>query len=139
MPALDYAAVWDSCIVNVLIAGIGGYVLGLGFGFIFSAMEQAEVDTKLSFRAQFAQVYKGTWTRMQSQAKGFSTFGALYMAFDCPLEKHRGKRDIWNAWIAGGMTGGVMAVIGNAGVKGSLFGGLSCAAFCAGIEYLLDR
>jgi len=139
LPAPDTGAIWDMCVVNVLLAGSMGYLAGLGFGFIFSAMEQAEVDTKLGARAQIAQVYRGTWKRMTSQAKGFSTFGALYMAFDCPLEKHRGKRDIWNAYVSGYLTGSTMALIGHAGLKGAVLGGLSCAGFCGLIEYFLDR
>lgn len=139
IPPYDSSALWDTCLMNVLLAGSMGYVMGLGFGFIFSAMEQADVDTKLGARAQIAQVYRGTWKRMTAQAKGFSTFGALYMAFDCPLEKHRGRRDIWNAYISGYLTGSTMAVIGQAGVRATVLGGLSCALFCGLIEYFLDR
>lgn len=122
---------------NVFIAGFGGYVIGLAFGFFFSAMEQNEIDTRLGFRAQVSQVYKGTWIRMTTQARGFATFGSLYVAFETPLEKFRGVKDKWNACLAGFSTGGIFAKIGGAGWRGTMGGGLSCGAFCYLIEHFM--
>mmetsp|Transcript_31922 Transcript_31922/g.54993 ORF Transcript_31922/g.54993 Transcript_31922/m.54993 type:complete len:180 (+) Transcript_31922:3629-4168(+) len=124
---------------NVFIAAFGGYVIGLAFGFVFSAMEQNEVDTKLGLRAQISQVYKGTWTRMTSQARGFATFGSLYVAFESPMEKFRGVKDTWNAMFAGFSTGAIFAKIGGAGWRGTVGGGLSCGAFCYLIEHFMHN
>jgi hypothetical protein len=124
---------------NVFIAGFGGYVIGMAFGFFFSTMESNEVDTKLGLRAQVSQVYKGTWTRMSSQGRGFATFGSLYVAFESPMEKFRGVKDTWNAAFAGFSTGAIFGKIGGAGWRGTLSGGLTCGAFCYAIEHFMHN
>ena len=134
---------WDpimsSCITTCLAAGGGGYVIGLAFGFVFSAMEQNEIDTKVGFRAQFAQAYRGTWTKMKSQARAFGGFGALYMAFECPLENFRATRDPFNSFLAGTFTGSTFALFGHSGPRSTLFAGLSCGVFCMLIEMVMHR
>ena len=59
------------------------------------------------------------------------------MAFHCPLEKHRGYHDIWNGFIGGGLTGGVMAYMGHNSLKGSIYAGLTCGLFCAAIDHFM--
>ena len=135
--------IWDplmsSCISTCLLAGAGGYVVGLGFAFVFSAIEQREVDTKLGYRAQFAQAYKGTWRSMKTQARSFATFGSLYVAFECPIESFTGSRTPANSFVAGCLTGSTFALIGYSGIRGTLIGGVSCGVFCMLIELVMHR
>ena len=135
--------IWEglmtSCPFMVFAAGIGGYVIGMGIAFIMGAMEQSEIDTKLRYQTQIRQIYKPTWERMKSQGKSFGSFGAVYMAFECPLEKFRGCHDPYNAFFAGTFTGAALALVGRSTVKGATFAGLSCGAFCYLIELVLNR
>lgn len=132
---------WDSvlssCFTTCALAGGGGYVLGMAFGFVFSAMEQSEVDTSLGFRAQLKQVYRGTWRKMKAQGKAFGGFGAVYIAYECPLENFRGTHDIWNSFFAGTCTGGTFAVIGRSSAKATAFASISCGLFCLLIEMIM--
>lgn len=76
---------------------------------------------------------------MVSQAKAFSTFGALYVALECPLETFRGYHDTWNSLIAGSITGGMFAVIGRSGLRATLGAGISCGFFCFLIDSYMNR
>lgn len=135
--------IWDtlltSCPFMVFAAGVGGYVIGMGIAFMLGAMEQAEVDSRLRYQTQISQVYKPTWAKMKSQGKSFASFGAVYMAFECPLEKFRGSHDAYNAMFAGIFTGSSLALVGRSTIKGAGIAGLSCGAFCYVIELVLNR
>jgi hypothetical protein len=76
---------------------------------------------------------------MTAQAKGFSTFGAAYMAFECPFERFRGYHDPWNGFIGGGLCGGVIAFMGHNSLKGSIFAGVSCGCFCMLIDHVMGH
>ena len=134
-----WGPITSSCVSTVVLSGGAGYLLGLGFGFIFSAMEQNQMDTTLKVTSQFRQAYKGTWTRMKTQGRTFGAFGALFLSFECPLEKYRAKHDLWNAMIAGTFTGSVLGLMAQAGVRGTLFSGFSTGLFCLVIDYFMGR
>jgi import inner membrane translocase subunit TIM17 len=39
----------------------------------------------------------------------FGVWGGLFSVFDCSLAYYRGVEDPWNAIMAGGLTGGLLA------------------------------
>lgn len=56
----------------------------------------------------------------------------MFSAFDCAVKGVRKKEDPWNAIIAGGFTGGALAVRG--GLKAIRNGAIGCAILLAVIE-----
>lgn len=59
-------------------------------------------------------------------------WGGLFSTFDCAVKGVRKTEDPWNAIIAGGFTGGALAVRG--GVKAIRNGAIGCAILLAVIE-----
>lgn len=62
----------------------------------------------------------------------FGVWGGLFSSFDCAVKGVRQKEDPWNAIIAGGFTGGSLAVRG--GYKAIRNGAIGCAVLLAVIE-----
>ena len=59
-----------------------------------------------------------TAARMRSPILGgnFGVWGGLFSVFDCSLAHYRGVEDPWNAIMAGGLTGGLLAARAGASV-----------------------
>ena len=74
-------------------------------------------------------------TRAFSTGKNFALLGILFSAFECNIESYRGKTDLYNGFMSGFLTGGVLGL--RAGVKPAIFGGIGFAIFSAAIEYAL--
>lgn len=62
----------------------------------------------------------------------FGVWGGLFSLSDCAVKGVRKTEDPWNAIIAGGMTGGALAVRG--GFKAIRNGAIGCAILLAVIE-----
>jgi import inner membrane translocase subunit TIM17 len=62
----------------------------------------------------------------------FGVWGGLFSSFDCAVKGVRRKEDPWNAIIAGGFTGGSLAVRG--GPRAIRNGAIGCAILLAVIE-----
>ncbi|KAK5679753.1 translocase of the inner membrane [Elasticomyces elasticus] len=81
-------------------------------------------------------VLYGALTAIKARAPvlggNFGVWGGLFSSFDCAVKGVRKKEDPWNAIIAGGFTGGSLAVRG--GPKAIRNGAIGCAILLAVIE-----
>ena len=73
--------------------------------------------------------------RAWSTGKNFALIGIMFSAIECNIESYRGKTDLYNGFLSGFATGGILGL--RAGVKTGLFGGVSFALFSVAIESLL--
>lgn len=120
----------SSCALNV----IGGYVLGFGFS-IFGSMISAETST-LSMGA--ADFFRYSLKNAHRMSCSFAYFGFIFSGIEAALEKRRGRRDIWNPTLSGGLMG---AAYGWRCYRfsGFLAAGLSAGVASWGFERLLSR
>lgn len=72
--------------MKTFIAGVGGYVMGIGFGIFMAALEFREVDTNRNFRARTRDVLAKDFRKVKGTARGFATFGMAFALFECMLE-----------------------------------------------------
>eukprot|EP00357_Protocruzia_adherens_P024416 CAMPEP_0115010608 /NCGR_PEP_ID=MMETSP0216-20121206/23424_1 /TAXON_ID=223996 /ORGANISM="Protocruzia adherens, Strain Boccale" /LENGTH=178 /DNA_ID=CAMNT_0002378869 /DNA_START=310 /DNA_END=846 /DNA_ORIENTATION=+ len=117
----------NNCFFQLGMAIVGGGVLGVGFGFFMAALEFRDVDNSQKFATQVRQAYKGVGERSLNMGRSFARFGALFTIFQCPVEKVRGRTDIYNPVIGGCLTGsylarnnGPFAIIGGCASMGAI-------------------
>ncbi|CAG9465883.1 unnamed protein product [Pedinophyceae sp. YPF-701] len=111
----------NNCGVRAVMSGVGGAVLGLGFGVFFGTMETSGgggvyapmvMDEKKTTRQVFKEMYSSVKTKSVSYAKGFGTVGLLFSASECVVEKARAKHDWRNSAYAGCFSGAALAYKG---------------------------
>ncbi|CBH18364.1 mitochondrial import inner membrane translocase subunit tim17 [Trypanosoma equiperdum] len=93
----------DSTITPAAMNVVGGYVMGFGFS-LFGAMISAESTTQRMGTADFFRYSLKTAHRL---GFSFAYFGFLFGGIEVALEKRRGRKDVWNATLSGGLLGGV--------------------------------
>jgi import inner membrane translocase subunit TIM22 len=126
----------ESCATKTVMAGVGGFGIGILWGSLSSPMELGGAYTpggeydpsKFTFR----QVFKQTRERCVQYGKSFAMVGVLFSTFDCAIEKVRGKHDRVNSVSAGCLAGGGLAA--RAGYKAAAFG---CAGFAL-FSFIID-
>lgn len=74
-------------------------------------------------------------TRAWSTGKNFAMLGIMFSTFECNIESYRGRTDLYNGFMSGFLTGGVLGL--RAGIKPAIFGGIGFALFSAAIEAVL--
>ncbi|KAI3641094.1 hypothetical protein MIR68_000873 [Amoeboaphelidium protococcarum] len=135
----------ESCVLKCAMSGVGGFVLGAGFGLFMSSFESQSsyymhnpsmIDQKVPLKTQLRDAARDMGTKSYSMAKQFATVGAIYGLSECVIEGYRAKHDIVNAVSAGCVTGGVLAI--KSGPHAAAFGCAGFAAFSAAIEYFLE-
>ncbi|CRG87476.1 Mitochondrial import inner membrane translocase subunit tim22 [Talaromyces islandicus] len=129
----------ESCPLKVAMSGVGGFVLGGGFGFFTAAMAYdtpltatGQEVNNLPWRQQVKHGFKDIGTRAYSSAKNFGYIGAVYAAAECTIEGLRAKNDITNHVAAGCITGAWLGR--NAGPQAAAAGCVGFAAFSTAIE-----
>lgn len=127
-------AVMESCPSKCVISGVGG----LGIGAIFGLFT-ASVDPMYTINPNRVPTLKEVALEMRNRAwstgKNFALLGVMFSAFECNIESYRGKSDLFNGFISGFMTGGVLGL--RAGLKPAIFGGIGFGLFSAVIESIM--
>ena len=72
-----------------------------------------------------------------SSAKNFGKIGAMFAGIECGIEGLRGKNDLYNGTMAGGLTGALLARKGPPSAW--VLGGVGFAAFSLGIDWYMKR
>lgn len=70
-----------------------------------------------------------------SSAKNFGRIGAIFSMSECIIEGLRGRNDLTNGLVAGGITGGIISRAG--GPRGVAVGAAGFAVFSYGIEWYM--
>lgn len=124
----------DSALGVVVPSTFGGYVMGAGMS-MFGAMVSVETAAQHMGTMDF---FKYTLSNAHKLGKNFAFFGVVFGAMDHALEKRRGKKDIWNPVIAGGVLGGFYGrrSFRRPGLVGGFVGG---AAFSVLIEIVMEK
>jgi import inner membrane translocase subunit TIM22 len=136
----------ESCLFKSALSGVMGGGLGFAFGLFTASMGSGVnsyalapgmpgwVDTtNMPLKEQIRRTGKEMWGSMKSSAKSFGTFGLVYTAIECGIEKQRGTHDVYNPLMAGCATGGLFGARG--GPQAAAFG---CAGFAA-FGYVIDK
>lgn len=131
----------NNCVVRSILSGIGGGVMGLGFGVFFGSMEGSGggvyspmiIDEKKTVRQVMKEMAKNIGSKSLSYAKGFSVVGLLFAGSECVVEKFRAKHDLRNSAYAGCFSGAALAY--KTGPRGMCTG---CAGFAA-FSVLIDK
>nr|CCC95860.1 unnamed protein product [Trypanosoma congolense IL3000] len=123
----------DSTITPAAMNVAGGYVMGFGFS-LFGAMISAESTTQRMGTADFFRYSLKSAHRL---GVSFAYFGFLFGGIEVALEKRRGRKDVWNPTMAGGLLGGVYGAryYKAPGLVGGVVGG---SAFSLLIERVMD-
>lgn len=102
----------ESCIFKTVLSGTMGYGLGLFCGLLFGGYSQAvdkavEMDapSRVKLRIGFREAGKA----MNQSGRHFAYFGAIYAGSECVIEKIRARNDLYNATMAGCVTGAILA------------------------------
>ena len=74
-------------------------------------------------------------TRAWSTGKNFAIIGIIFSAIECNIESYRGKTDLYNGFLGGFFTGGLLGL--RAGLKPGILGGAGFALFSVAIESVL--
>lgn len=83
---------------------VGGYVMGGAFS-LFGSMISAEAAAQCMGTGDF---FRYSMRNAHRMGANFGYFGFLFGGIEVALEKRRGKKDVWNPTIAGGIIGGGM-------------------------------
>lgn len=124
----------DSTLSSSALNIIGGYVLGFGFS-IFGSMISAETSTLSMGTADF---FRHSLKSAHRMSCSFAYFGFLFSGIEVALEKRRGRRDIWNPTLSGGILAAAY------GWRCYRFSGLVASGIAGGVasygfERLLNR
>lgn len=126
------------------MAGIGGGVLGAGFGLFMSSMDSpssqylhaVDNNIKVPMRQQLREVGRDMLTKCTQTSKQFATVGLVFAASECVIEGYRAKHDIVNPVAAGCVTGAILGASG--GPHAAAMGCAGFAAFSAAIDYFME-
>jgi len=127
-------AVMESCPAKCVMSGVGGFGMGAIFG-LFTA----SVDPMYTINSQrvptMREIAREMGTRAYSTGKNFAVLGIMFSAFECNIETYRAKTDLYNGFLSGFLTGGVLGL--RAGIKPAIFGGIGFGVFSLLIESFL--
>lgn len=117
--------------------GAFGYAIGAFFGGSPN-MDHLNPDApKLSTWQHVKAGFKDSHERGVRMSRSFAVAGAVFVTFECLIEKQRGKTDIWNPILGGCAAGAALGVRG--GPSAMALGCAGFAAFSGIIEVLLDH
>jgi len=119
----------ENCVMQSIIAGMAGGVLGLGLGVIlapFQSNVQSMEASDLPMREQMRRGAREMASQSRSWGKNLMTIGAVFSVSECIVEKSRGRKDRWNPILGGCVCGAVLAAPG-----GPQAMGVGCAGFAA--------
>ena len=120
----------ESCLVRTVVSCGLGAVVGLGFG-LFTA----SVDPNIT--GQETPTFKNTVRemriRMVQMSKNFAFIGAIFSGTECVVDTVRGKSELMNGTIAGGITGFLLGY--RAGFGAALWSAGGFAIFSTIVDY----
>lgn len=119
----------ENCVMQSIISGGAGGVLGLGLGVIlapFQSNVQSMEAADLPMKEQFRRGAKEIASQSKSWGKNLMVIGAVFSCSECIVEKTRGRTDRWNPILGGCVCGAVLAAQG-----GPQAMGVGCAGFAA--------
>ena len=118
------------------MVAVGGYVMGLGFGFFMNALEFKELDSVGGVKSA-REALRMDWIKIRGTAKGFAVFGSVFSFYESLLERQRKRSDLCNSFFSGGLTTVFLAMDSGMGKKGLLITGLTGAVFGSLMEKLM--
>lgn len=123
----------DSTLSTAAMNVGGGYVMGFGFS-LFGSMISAETATQSMGTVDF---FRHGLRSAHRLGGNFAFFGFLFGGIEVALEKRRGRKDMWNPTLSGGLLGGAYGwrSYKTPGLVGGVVGG---AAFSMLFEALID-
>ena len=129
-------AVMESCPAKCVISGVGGLGIGAIFG-IFTASVDPMYTINPNKIPSLKEIAIEMRNRAWSTGKNFALLGIMFSAFECNIESYRGKSDLYNGFLSGFMTGGVLGL--RAGLKPALIGAIGFGAFSTLIESIMTQ
>ena len=130
----------ESCLLKSILAGCGGFVMGMAMGVMFAPLEttQAELAAQnKGWKDQFRATGIAMKTKSTEFGRSFGKIGFLFAGSECVIEKARGSHDMYNSVGAGCFTGGVLARSG--GPQSMVAGCAAFAAFSAAIDTAMSK
>lgn len=127
--------IFDSCPSKMFQSGVGGFVVGGGFGLFMASMEVGMPAGGTTVHQTVKEMMQSTGKRMLSTAKSFGSIGFLFAGSECLIETYRAKNDRANSILAGCATGGIVGL--RAGIPAALGGCATFAAFSAVIDHFI--
>jgi len=147
-----WKTVSESCPFKCVLSGVMGFALGGAFGLFTSSMrydsplavttlqnhpslKPGMAISDLPVREQLKHGLKDMGRTSLSSAKNFGRIGAIYSFTECCVEGLRGRNDLWNGILGGGITGGILARA--SGPQAVAFGAVGFAAFSGAIDWYM--
>lgn len=96
----------DPCPYRIYEDAGSGFLLGCLGGAVFHLAKGWRNSPKL---ARTSGALTAARLRAPILGGNFAVWGGLFSSFDCALAHGRGTEDAWNAILAGGITGGLLA------------------------------
>lgn len=128
------ARFWEGCAIRSIMAGAGGYAIGMVMGGFFHTMGPMDYEglQGKSTLEQIKMSYRGFGEQCARMGRGFARFGLIFASLECFFERKRGTHDLVNAFYAGCATGSALAWQG--GPQATAMGCVGTGAFCAAID-----
>ncbi|KAK3083993.1 hypothetical protein FSP39_006395 [Pinctada imbricata] len=124
---------FESCTFKATAACVVGFALGGAFGLFTAGVDpMSTMSTETPTTKMVLQEMK---TRFKSYGKNFALVGCMFAGTECLLETYRGKTEMGNGTITGGLVGGVLGL--RAGLRAGVYGAIGFAAFSTAIDYYL--
>lgn len=92
----------DTTLATASLGVFAGYPMGGAFS-LFGAMISSETSTHAMGTGDF---FRHSFRQAHRLGCSFAYFGLLFGGIEVALEKRRGKKDMWNPTISGGLMGG---------------------------------
>ncbi|KAK7506040.1 hypothetical protein BaRGS_00002762 [Batillaria attramentaria] len=126
-------SVFESCAFKSGMSCVLGFALGGVFGLFTAGVDP--MSTMTTETPTTRMVLQEMKNRSLSYGKNFALVGFMFAGTECLLESYRGKSDLANGTLSGGIVGGIIGF--RAGLKPGLIGAAGFAAFSTVIDYFL--
>lgn len=105
----------ENCVMQSMIAGTAGGVMGLALGAFLAPFQSniASIESEnLPMKEQFRRGAREMASQSKSWGKNLMVIGAVFSCSECLVEKARGRHDRWNPIVGGCFCGAVLAANG---------------------------
>eukprot|EP00949_MAST-11_sp_MAST-11-sp1_P004309 g4309.t1 len=145
-PAIDPFAFKDACIFQPIMTTPIGMAMGGVVGVLIGSWESMSPPILLPgvpappskpVRHEFRISGRVTMRKMANWGKNFGVVTAVFSTTECAMQKLRGKKDLYNSVIAGGLTGAMLAI--KQGPKQMAIGAIGFAAFSVVIDSFMGH
>ncbi len=100
-------AVMESCPAKCVMSGVGGFGMGALFGLFTASVDPLHTINPHQIPT-LKEIAREMGTRAYSTGKNFALLGIMFSAFECNIETYRAKTDLYNGFLSGFCTGGVL-------------------------------